>query len=156
MPRRGIDCVAYLNTSTYGSPTWTECDFINDFTMNNADDSADANSRASAVKKFVKTMKDLSFSGTLLTPSAANTAYDNIIAALNSSTVLDFMILNGPSTENGVRGWRADFQVTQGNQDQGTGVVLYDEIELKPYPSANPVKTVLVVSGAPVFTSYDS
>lgn len=156
MPRRGIDCVAYLNTSTYGSPTWTPCDFINDFNMTNADDFADANSRASAIKKGVKTRKDLSFSGTLLSPGATNTAYDNIIAALNSSGVLDFMILNGPSTENGVTGWRADFQVTQGNQDQGSEAVLYDEIEIKPYPSANPVKTVLVVSGAPVFTTFDN
>lgn len=156
MPRRGIDCCAYVNTATYEAPTWTECDFINDFNVNNADDFADANSRASAIKKGVKTMKDLSFTGTLLDPGAANTAYDAIIAAINGTTVIDVMVLNGPSTTNGVRGWRADCQVTQGNQDQSTGVVLYDEIEIKPYPSTNPVKKVLVTSGAPVFTNYDS
>jgi len=151
--RLGIESVLYLNGGTYGSPTWGALTFINDLTVNNQWDKADANSRASRIKQAVKTLLGLSWTGTILVPGETNADYTTIIDAMNSDDILDIMVLNGPNTENGVRGYRCDVQVTNATEDQGSGAVLYDQIEFMPTPSANPPKSVLVTSGAPVFSA---
>jgi len=151
--RLGIESVLYLNGGTYGSPTWGALTFINDLTVNNQWDKADANSRASRIKQAVKTLLGLSWTGTILVPGETDADYTTIINAMNADTVLDIMVLNGPNTENGVRGYRCDVQVTNATEDQGGGAVLYDQIEFMPTPSTNPPKSVLVTSGAPVFSA---
>lgn len=149
----GIKCVAYYNTGTYGTPVWTAITCINDFTQSVEWDEAEVLYRGTRVKQAVKTLLGLSWSGKLKV-SDTDTAYQAIMAALVSDSTLDMMILNGDKTTNNVIGYRCDVQVFSATEDQGTGVVLYDEVKFKPSPmGGNAPSSVLVTTGAPVFTA---
>lgn len=149
----GRNAKFYLNTGSYGSPTWSEVPNISDLTLNRAWDEGDASTRESAMKQAVKTLLDAAVSGKLkFTIGDSNTT--TILDALDSpTTTIDIMCLNGPQTTNGMKGVRYPAQVTQGNEDQGLGVVLYEDIKFMPTPTANPPCTVKVVGSAPVFTA---
>ncbi len=148
----GRNAKLYLNTGSYGSPTWLEIANISDLTLNRAWDEAETNSRESAMKMILKTLLDGGISGKMKF-TIGDSGTTTIIDALNSpTTTLDVMCLNGPQTTNGVYGLRYPCQVTQGNEDQGLGVALYEDITFKPTPTTNPPCTVKVSGGAPVFT----
>lgn len=149
----GRNAKLYLNTGSYGSPTWSEVANISDLTLNRAWDEADVNTRESAMKMGLKTLLDAAVTGKMkFTIGDTNTT--TIMDALNSpTTALDIMALNGPSTTTGMYGVRYPCQVTQGNEDQGLGVALFEDLKFMPTPSANAPCTVKVVAGAPVFTT---
>lgn len=149
----GVLAKVYVNTGTYSSPTWDVFPGISDWSVNASWDEAEANSRASRVKRVEKTLIGLEVTGKVKTELMTNTDYERVIGALHSDDPLDVMILNGPKDTNGVRGYRFDAHVMSGNQDQGLGAVLYDDVTLKPAASANSPSTVVVSSGAPVFTA---
>jgi len=110
MAKIGIKCVLYRNTGTNGSPSWSAVTVIADLTANTTWDKGPADSRSSRIKKSVKTMLGLTFSGTMKkTPDDAN--YEAFMNAIIADSVLDLLILDGPSTTNGVRGWRIDVQI---------------------------------------------
>ena len=149
----GRNAKLYLNTGSYGSPTWSEVANISDLTLNRAWDEAEANSRESSMKMALKTLLDGSVSGKMkFTIGDSNTT--TILDALNSpTTALDIMCLNQSQTTTGAYGLRYPCQVTQGNEDQGLGVALYEDLKFMPTPSTNAPCTVKVVGGAPVFTA---
>lgn len=151
MAKLGIKCVLYRNTATYGSPTWNAIACVKDLTVNPAWDEADGSTRASRVKLSAKTLMGLEISGTVKA-DYTDEDYAVLLDALNSDDVLDLMVLNGPSTENDVTGYRADFQVFSGSQDQASGAIVFDSIVLKPTVSANVPKQVVVATGAPTFS----
>lgn len=149
----GIKCVAYYNTGTYGTPVWTAITCINEFTQSAEWDEAEVLYRGTRVKQAVKTLYGLSWSGKLKV-SDSDTAYQAILAALVSDATLDMMILNGDKTVNNTIGYRCDVQVFSATEDQGTGVVLYDEVKFKPSPmGGNPPSSVLVATGVAGFTA---
>ena len=148
MAKIGIKCVLYRNTGTNGSPSWSAVTVIADLTANTTWDKGPADSRSSRIKKSVKTMLGLTFSGTMKkTPDDAN--YEAFMNAIIADSVLDLLILDGPSTTNGVRGWRIDAQIFEGTEDQGMSVgALYEAISIEPTDSVNEPKAVLVTGGA--------
>lgn len=148
----GILAKLYLNTGTYGTPTWAAVSLVGDLTVNAKWDVVEVLTRASRMKLKVKTMLDAGVSGKMLN-SLDDTSYTTIANALNADTTLDFLALTAGNTTNGARGYRFDAQVTNGTQDQGTGAAIFDDFELIPVPSANAPKSVLVASGAPVYTA---
>lgn len=152
MSRVGIKCKLYRNTATYASPTWDEVTCVSDLKVDRKWNEGAFVTRESRVELTMKTFLQLSLTGKVKVENTANSDYVALDDALNADTVIDFMVLNGPSNENDVRGYRFDAQVFDGSQDQGTGVVLMDDILIKPTPSANKPKKVLVTAGSPVFT----
>lgn len=155
MSKLGISAVLYRNTASYGTPTWTAVTCVSDLAINPAWDEADGSTRGSRVKASAKTLLGLEITGKLKV-DGADEGYAAIADALLSDTPLDLMILDGGSTTNDVRGWRADFHVFSASQDQAMANVLFDDIVLKPAVSANPTKSVVVASGAPVFSAIPS
>lgn len=153
MAKLGIKCKLYLNTGTYGSPTWAEVKCIRDFKQTKAWQTGDVGSRKSRVNKKVKTTLDLSWSGTYEPDEGAESAA--IAQAADTDRILDLMILDGKRDANGVTGIRADCQVTKADTDQGRETVIYPEIEIFITESANDPKWATVTSGAPVFTAID-
>lgn len=147
----GINSKAYYrSTGTYGSPTFTEVTIISDLAVNVQWDEADASARSSRVKSTAKTMLGLEFTGRLKVVPG-NAVYTAFINALMSDDVLDVLILNGAKDVNDVRGYRCDVQVFQGNEDQAMANALFLDIVMKPNDYTNPVKAVLVASGAPTY-----
>lgn len=148
----GILAKLYVNSGSYGSPTWDEVKLIGDLKVPAKWDVQEAMSRISRVKTKVKTALDIGITGTLLA-SLADAQYVVIRAALTTDDILDVLVLTGDKTANGNRGFRFDAQVAGANQDHGTGAVISDEFELIPVPSSNLPKSAVVTSGAPVLTA---
>jgi hypothetical protein len=154
MAKLGIKSKLYYRSAgDYANPTFTEINLISDLSVQPAWDKGDASSRGSRVKKSVKTMLGLSFSGKLK-KKPNDAAYEAIMDALISDEVLDVMVLDGDSETDGTRGWRFDAQVFQGNEDQGLGAVICEDIEIEPTDSDNEPKAVLV-SGTAGLTYSD-
>lgn len=148
----GRNAKFYLNTGTFGSPTWAEVPQISDLTMTRAWDSAEAATRESAVKMGVKTLVDLAVSGKFKFV-IGDTNLTAILDALNSpASTVDIMVLNASQTTSGAYGVRYECQVMEGNEDQGLGAAIFDELKFMPTPTTNAPCTVKVVAGAPVFT----
>lgn len=152
MPKLGITSKVYRNTNIYASPTWVEMTCISDLAVNAAWDEADGSSRVGRVKQSAKTLMGLEITGKAL---VSDTAADYLALwnAIHSDTPLDLLILNGAKDSNGVRGYRADFHVFSGSEDQAMANQLYLDITLKPAVSDNPTKTAVVSAGAPAFTA---
>jgi hypothetical protein len=155
MPEKlGIKSKCYRNTGTYGSPTWVEITAFRDLVSNVEWDKVEAPSRAQRVKKMAKTVAGIGATGAVKV-SDTDAGYIALWECLVGVTQnLDVLILNGDMATNGVRGFRYDALVTQGNEDQGIQNALYLDIALDPdADGVNPVKYAVVTTGAPVFTS---
>lgn len=149
--KHGVDASAYINTSgSFGSPAWSELDLFSDLTPNGGWDAAEINIRRSKVKYGAKTNLDIGFTGRMLCDSA-DANYLLLLAAWQSLTgTVDLLILDGPITTVGSFGYRAEFQITAGNQPQPTTDVLYREFAAVPYPTANIPKWAEVTAGPTV------
>lgn len=148
----GILSKVYRNTGSYGSPTWTEVTLVSDVTVTPSWDKGDGSVRASRVKQSAKTQMGLEMS-VKIRVDLTDAGYLAFLSGLHSDTLLDLMILDGPSTTNGVQGYRADFGVFSGSEDQSMGAVLYRDFSIEPGVSSNPAKSVTVSAGAPVFSN---
>lgn len=146
---KGIDCVLYLNTGSYDTPTWVEADCIRDFKQSLSWNKGAAGTRKSRVNKSVKTTLDLSWSGSFENDGSA--AAGVLKAAILSDDVLDLLILDGPNDENGREGFRVDCQVFKADTDQGREALLYPEIDIEPTVSGHEPKAVVVSGGVPVY-----
>jgi hypothetical protein len=150
--RLGRDAVLYLNTGTFGSPTWVAIPQFSDLTVGAAWDAADANTRESKMKMKAKTQLEAGVEGKMKF-DLTDTNVGTIMDALLSDSVVDVMVLNASNSTNGARGFRFEAQVHRANEDQGLGVAIYEDIMFVPYPTANAKQSVKVTSGAPVFTA---
>lgn len=151
--RLGRDAKLYVNTASFGSPTWSAIDNVSDLTLTAEWDEAEASTRESKMKLKVKTLAGVEVSGKLkfdLTDTNTGTLLDAMVA----DTVIDVLVLNGTSATNGARGFRFECQVHAANEDQGLGAVVFEDFKLKPVPSANAKQSAKVASGAPVFTAF--
>lgn len=148
----GRDAVLYYNTASFGSPTWTAIPQVSDLSVTAEWDEAEASTRESKMKLKVKTLLGAEVAAKLkVVPS--DTALGVIVAALFSDAVVDILVLNGTNATNGCYGFRFECQVHSANEDQGLGNAIFDEVKFKPCPTVNAKQSVLVTTGAPVFTT---
>lgn len=155
MAKLGIKCKLYRNTGSYGTPTWDEVPIVGELTQNSAWDEGEVLNRTSRVAFSVKTLLRLSFT-VKMKADLTDADYTVFANAADADTVVDLMILDGVSTTNGVRGYRFESQIFSRNQDQGPGVIVHDEFTIKPTDNGTVPSSVLVASGAPVFTSLSA
>lgn len=152
----GIACVAYRNTGTYGSPTWSAATNIRDVQPAFPWDLVDASSRATRAKLYGKTQIDVGFQA-VVRADDADSAYGAFVdAAFSPTTVIDMMILDGPIATEGVRGIRAHFLFSLSGQPQGAGDMVYSTFDLKPgFSTAGvPSSVVMGASSTPAFTAF--
>jgi hypothetical protein len=142
----GINAKLFYNAGTYGTPSWTEVTQISDLTENIKSQKAECNDRSSPVNKSVITSQDVSWSGKI--KNDESTAFNYFYEAIFEKTTTDVLVLNGGSTTNGVRGFRADVQIHDMSNDQGRNASIYHDLMFEPTDSSNPVKAVLVTGGA--------
>lgn len=136
----------YRSAGSYGSPTWTEADLLSDVQVEAAWDEAEANARYSRIKLALKSLLGLTVNARLL-KSPGDAQYEFLMNAALTDDVVDFLVLDGPKEDEDTRGWRFDGLVFSLSEDQSLANALYDELMIKPTPSSNPPKAVLVAAG---------
>lgn len=151
----GIDCAFYYNTGTFGSPTWVELTNVSDITVGGSWESGDGSTRASRVKKEGRTQLPLQISGRMLADkSTGYVAFRTAYYAAGSTGVIDVMCLDSPSDSNGADGFRFEAEVHDWSRVEGLGDVVFRDFTLKPTIfGSNAIQSVVVSSGAPVFTT---
>jgi hypothetical protein len=145
----GIAAKLYYNSATYGSPTWVEVDCVADCQLNFAWDEGAADDRSDPAHRMVKTQFSLDVTGNAK-KRISNTAWEYLADLLISRETGDFLVLDGPRTTVGQRGFRFDGQLFTGNEDQGLAVgAILSAFTLTPTDSAdgNLVKAVKVGAG---------
>jgi hypothetical protein len=148
--RMGLAGSLNRNTATYGSPTWTEITLTRDVQENLTWDEADVTDRASRVRRYAKTLLDADFTVTVRN-DLTDAGYDALLTAMYSPTAaLDLLILDGPTTEVGAQGIRADFQVMSGSQSQALADGLFREFRLRVSIDTNPPKIAEVTGTATI------
>src|SRR5687767_4374106 len=91
--KSGIGCGLYRNTGTYGTPTWTVQSLVQNVSISAPWDFSDANSRASAVKLYGKSLMDLGAQVTFRADDLDAGFLAFVAAHLSRTTVLDLLIL---------------------------------------------------------------
>jgi len=147
----GILSKIYRNTGSHGGPNWSEIDKVSDIAVKPTWKEGDGSTRSSRVEKMAKTMLALEITGKIRV-SNTDANYIALWQAAHTDDVVDLLVLNGPMNENGVRGYRADFQVFSAPEDQAMNIVLFMDFTLKPAPSDNEPQKVVVSGGAPGYT----
>lgn len=151
--RMGRNAKFYLNTGSDVSPTWSEVPQISDLVRGLAWDTAEVNSRETAIKMAAKTLGDLAVTGKLKFVTSDPNIATIMDAAYSPDTIIDIMVLNGPSTTTGCYGSRFQCQVTDCSEDQGLQNAIYEDLKFMPTPSTISPYSVKVVGGAPVMTA---
>lgn len=152
MAKLGILAKVYRNTGSYGSPTWAEVAEIADLAVNPAWDEAEGGSRASRVKKTAKTMLGIEVTGRIKVQTS-DAGYIAIRDAMYTDIPIDLLVLNGEDDENGAHGWRAEWHVFEGGEDQAMGNRLYMDFVLRVADTDNAVSYAEVSGGSPTFTT---
>jgi len=96
----GYESSLYINTGTYGTPTWTEITLARDVTANQAVDRIDVTSRITARNGFRANgygLRELGWSFDMLVPAGGevDTAYSALIDAQNDRTPVDILHVEG-------------------------------------------------------------
>lgn len=146
----GIDAVVYRNTGTEEAPAWAAVAKVADCTLNAAWDKVDASSRQSKAKRYAKTQIDVSASIRIKTAWSDPGYLALIGAATSAAGSLDLLILDGPLTTAGSRGFRGQWHIFSKNQDQSLGARLYDQLEAAPADSDADFSLAVVGEGSAV------
>lgn len=117
----------YYNSGTYGSPTWVEIGNVGTITPTDERTKQDIQVRnQGGFQVGAIGLRSMSFTtqGVYDPADAAQTA---IRAAYNAATPMEFLILDGPSTQAGCAGIRASFLVTKfARLEDITGAMMVD------------------------------
>jgi hypothetical protein len=117
--RLGKNHKLYRNTGTYGAPTWVEIAEVSDLMLDQTKGEADVSTRATGgdVAK-VGTLKERSLDFTLVLKDDDTDTRDALEDSYEDGTSIDLLILNGPHTTPGNRGWRIEMEVFKLSNDQ--------------------------------------
>lgn len=96
----GFESALYVNTGTYGSPTWTEIDLARDVTSLGDVSKIDATTRRTARNRYfanVGGLREIGWTVPTLLPAAGETndAYAALLAAFEDGTAVDILHVEG-------------------------------------------------------------
>lgn len=97
---QGFESVLYVNTATYGSPTWVEVDLARDLTDLRDQEEVDMTTRGTARLGFKAAQAGttpMGFEFDCLVPAAGetNSAYTALLAALKARSTVDLLHVEG-------------------------------------------------------------
>jgi len=153
----GIGGVVYRNTGTYVTPTWTPQSLVKDVRVPAPWDMAEAGSRETRAKLYMKTRVDLGGFSVTMRATDANAGYLAFrAAAVSPTSVLDLLILDGAIATEGVHGFRAEFLASLTDEPQEIDGSIYDTFDLKPAWTANgyPSSVIMGTASSPSFTAF--
>lgn len=135
-PKLAIKANFMLNTGSFGSPTWSNVTLVGDASVPFEWTEGDGSTRGSRLEMSVKTMLKVGFQAKVRTDDT-DANFQTIWNAAQNDTILNVLILDGPLTVAGPRGYWLDTQVFSNSQDQALKGVLFNEFNFKPTPTAN-------------------
>lgn len=150
----GKDAKLYNNTGNYGTPVLDEIAAVRDVSIPDGSfEEIDASGRDYPIKLTEPGLLSLSIDFKIRT-NESDTDFTALETAALARSVLDIHVLSGGSTTNGNRGFRFDAKLTKFfGEDQNIDQILWRQCTLKPCVPTNAPKSVVVSSGAPVYTS---
>lgn len=154
--KAGIAARVYVNSGTYESPTWVAANLVRDAQPSLPWDFADASSRQTRAKLYGKTQVDLAVQLVCRADDADTIFQEFVDAAVSPTEVLDMLILDGPLTAEGARGFRAHWLFSLSGAPQGAGDNIYNTFDLKPGYSSEgvPQAVVMGASSTPTFAAF--
>src|SRR4051794_8526237 len=124
----GIKCKLLTNTGSYNSPVWTAISGISDFELNPEWNTQEGSTRGSQVIREAKTQMKLSVTGKVKVDPTDTNGWVALLAALNSYTPLDLLVMRGDPTDSTLTGtltgYRCDWHVKKMGESQSLGDVL--------------------------------
>ena len=133
-PNIGQQCKLYYNdagsfSDAMSSSNWKEMSDVQDLTLGDESDKADAFTRATRIKRYLLGLTDhpISFNS-LWDPS--DVGFAAFLAARVAKTILPVMILDGDKDEAGSTGMKLDVFVSKCDRQQPLGDASMADIEL--------------------------
>lgn len=155
MPSKlGILSAMYVNTGSYGTPTWTELKVLGDCAVNPSWEEGEAGTRQSRVVLTETTRMAIEVSGRIKV-APDNLGYETLLDAFLQDEPVDVLVLNGKTNVNESTGFRFWGKIFAFGEDQALGAVLFKDFTIKPCPidtDAQYPKSVRIESEAPVYS----
>jgi hypothetical protein len=150
----GAEATFNYNSGSFNSPSLTAMTAVSDLSMTGSWDKAEASTRFTRAKTYLKAMVDWSITGKLRSSPTGDANYQTFVTDfLGPDVTVNVVVLNGGAALNGAWGFMFDAQIFKMGGDQGLGVVEFDDIELAPAATGNPGQYAQVASGALVYTA---
>jgi hypothetical protein len=132
----GLNAKLYRNSGPWGTPVWNEITDAIDVTATLDKGEAEVKRRGGQYRLHLLHLKEITIDFEMLHDTATDD-YQILRDAYFSNTVLDILVLDGPSTGPGCSGVRAECGVKTFTSNQPLEEVLTDTVQLRPAPTAN-------------------
>ena len=140
-PPLGLDAKLYVNTGTFGSPTWTEIDITKDVTLGQSAGAADVTSRGSGgYIEELATLKALNLSFNI-NKVIADAQFETLRDAFKDRTTVDMAVADGGIATSGTEYTRFEGKVFDWNENQQLTEGLTVDVVIRPTPNANAAPT---------------
>ena len=140
----GLDMYLYYNTGTYGSPTWTLIENVQDLTGPDSFAEANVSRRKVKFEQLEPTLRKVSFEwGMIYDPS--DTAFAALKANYAAKTLTEFAFADGPIATNGTIYLRIECKIFTFDRDESLEGANAYKVVAKPCYSSN-VPSVVTVS----------
>ena len=155
MPRFGKDAIFANNGASYNSPTWNSITAVRDMQIPDGElAEIDATGKDYAIDLAEPGLLKISLEGKVRVNESDTNGFVALETAALARSLMDILILGGATTSNGARGFRFDAKIFKFfGEDQNFDQILWRPFRLRPCVPTNAPKSVVVTSGAPVFTT---
>lgn len=133
----GMNCKAYRNTGTYGSPTWDEITNIRDLTLKLEAGDADVSRRASAGwRERLPALRDASVEFDMVW-ATADTDFQALLDAYTAGSAVGMLILDQAQGTAGSEGLRAAMGVFSFTREEPLEQAAMAKVSMKPMMNAD-------------------
>lgn len=130
MSTHSLDCKAYINTATYGLPTWAEISLARDVSLTRSRAEGDDSSRAYGQASSVVGLDSVEISMQVIYV-LADTAFAALKSAYEGRTVVEIALMDGSIATTGNKGKRVDVVITGFNRSEPLGGPVTFDITMK-------------------------
>lgn len=136
-PKLSEDAKLYINTGTYGSPTWSLICNVKDLTLSMENGEIDVTTRCGAgFREYVAGLTDVTIDFSMIyDPTDAR--WEDLRAAFFDKTAEEFLVLDGANNVVGTEGLRLHAFVKSFTRNETLGEALMTDVSLRPTANAN-------------------
>lgn len=165
MANRGVDSKLYLNTGTYGTPSWTELTKVRECKLNYSRKTVEDGAREEkGLETHTATRFVYDVTGTYRKKAVggSDTSYDTMNGSYHTGVPKEYLVLNdgGSPTTNGSEGVRGYFILDTWGEDQGVDAAGFKDFRLMPAVSPTAGEAAMrrakVASGALTYADINS
>lgn len=162
-----------LNTASYDSATWAEIDIVQDVNVAKKKETFDTSKRrGKGIRTKRMTMLEIIVTGKMQVADGVATGnpdwdqFKYFSDAWDADGILDLMLIDGPLTTNGSKGFRGFFQLSTFDEDQSIANEIWNDFQLDvsdppfatltSFPTAKPLRKVRIAGGVPTYAPIGS